>query len=316
MHDIGKNIVGVVLQCNNYEVIDLGVMVPCGEDPGDGARPKGVDIIGLSGLITPSLDEMVHVADGDEAPGLHAAAADRRRDDLEGAHGGEDRAALRRRRWSTCSTRRARSASPATCCRDERGADYVAQGRATSTTRCARRTDAAGRPADGAACARGARANRATDRLGGLRAAAAGPRSGHQPLFDDYDLAELVERIDWTPFFQTWELAGHFPDILDDPVVGEAARSVFADAQAMLQRIVGEKWLRADAVIGFWPANTVGEDDIEVFADEDALGRARHRSHAAPADGARPGRPGQPGARRLHRAEGRAASPTGSAASP
>jgi 5-methyltetrahydrofolate--homocysteine methyltransferase len=91
-------------------------------------------------------------------------------------------------------------------------------------------------------------------------------------VFDDYDLAELVARIDWGPFFQTWELSGRFPDILDDVKVGDAARSVYADAQAMLQRIVGEKWLRPRAVIGLWPANTVGEDDIEVFADETRKG--------------------------------------------
>jgi len=91
-------------------------------------------------------------------------------------------------------------------------------------------------------------------------------------VFDDYDLAELVTRIDWGPFFQTWELAGRFPDILDDAKVGEAARSLYADAQAMLQRIVGEKWLTARGVIGLWPANTVGEDDIEVFTDENRSG--------------------------------------------
>ena len=134
--------------------------------------------------------------------------------------------------------------------------------------------------------------------------------------FKAYKLAELVPYIDWTPFFQTWELQGKYPRILEDNVVGAEAKKLFADAQAMLKRIVDEKWLTANAVVGFWPANAVG-DDIELFTDDTRKTRAGHPAHAAPADGARePPRPGQHRAVRFHRAPSRPAWPTTSAPSP
>ena len=263
VHDIGKNIVGVVLQCNNYEVIDLGVMVPCAKIL-EAARRERADIIGLSGLITPSLDEMVYVAKEMQREGFTTPLL------IGGA--------------TTSRVHTAVKIAP--------GYDgplvYV-----TDASRAVGVAQALRSPTDAEAYAAGirndyrelrdahARQHAAKDRLA-LAAARANALAlvfddGSRPVrpavpgltvFDDYDLAELVGRIDWGPFFQTWELAGRYPDILDDPVVGEAARSVFADAQAMLQRMIGERWLRARAIIGFWPANRRGADDIVLWADE------------------------------------------------
>ena len=267
VHDIGKNIVGVVLQCNNYEVIDIGVMVPCARIL-ETARKEGVDIIGLSGLITPSLDEMVYVAkemkrEGFELPLLIGGATTSK------VH--------------TAVKIAPHYQGPLVHVHDASRAVGVAQALRSAS-------EAAGyaqRVRDDYAAMREthARSHRDRDRLPLAQARAnrlkLGFDNGDRPmpppapgltLFADYDLADLVNCIDWGPFFQTWELSGRYPEILSDPVVGEAARSVFADAQAMLQRMVGEKWLTARAVVGLWPANNVGEDDIEVFADESRTG--------------------------------------------
>ena len=227
VHDIGKNIVGVVLGCNNYEVIDLGVMVPA-DTILDTAAEDGADVVGLSGLITPSLDEMVNVAREMERRGPRPAAADRRRDDLEAAHGGADRARRTRSRPCTCSTRRASSASSPTCS-TRRGARRSTRrtARPGAPARAARRA----RP-QAAAPARGARANR------------------HRVAFDDLpvpsftgtrvvepDLATLRGYIDWQFFFHAWELKGKFPAILEQP----AARELYDDAQELLDEIVRER---------------------------------------------------------------------------
>ncbi len=265
VHDIGKNIVGVVLQCNNYEVIDLGVMVSCAKIL-ETAREQKVDIIGLSGLITPSLEEMAYVAREMEREGLAIPLL------IGGATTSKIHTAVKIAPGYSHATVYVPDASRAVgvagnlmsgqlrgAYTAELKADYArmrdAHARQQQTKK--RQTLAA------------ARANRVKIDWAGYtperpHALAAGPAL---TVFADYDLAELTRTIDWTPFFETWELAGKYPAILDDAVVGKTARSLYNDAQAMLQRLVGEKWVTAKAVIGFWPANSVG-DDVEVYADD------------------------------------------------
>ena len=260
VHDIGKNIVGVVLQCNNFEVIDLGVMVPC-ETILRTAREQQVDIIGLSGLITPSLDEMVHVASEMQREGM----------DLPLLIGGA----------TTSRTHTAVKIAPAfdgptVYVKDASRAVGVAQSLVSPDLRAAfiaqtREDYAQLRQRHATRGARSklltlekARANAFVTDWASYRPTA--PRQPGITVFDDYPLAELVDYIDWTPFFQAWELAGRYPKILDDAVVGEQARHLFADARAMLARIVDERWLRARAVIGLFPANACG-DDIALYTD-------------------------------------------------
>jgi len=262
VHDIGKNIVGVVLQCNNYEVIDLGVMVPA-QKILDTARAEKADIIGLSGLITPSLDEMCHVAAEMERQGFDAPLL------IGGATTSKVHTAVkinpnysRGQTVYVTDASRAVAVASSLLSKDQREAfkndvraDYVkiAEGHA------------AGRRPDRRFSINEARANAMkTDWSSYVppRPAFTGTRA-----FESYDLAELVPYIDWTPFFQSWELVGRYPMILDDAVVGEAARNLFADAQAMLAKMVSEKWLTAKAVVGLWPANSDG-DDIVVWTDE------------------------------------------------
>jgi 5-methyltetrahydrofolate--homocysteine methyltransferase len=261
VHDIGKNIVGVVLQCNNYEVHDLGVMVPADRIL-DEAERIGADMIGLSGLITPSLDEMVFVASEMERRGFSCPLL------IGGATTSRTHTAVKiepaYRRGPTVYVLDASRAvgvvsnllSPV------EGAKFVAQTRAEYVK--VRESYGRGTSKPRASLAE-ARANRfAID------------WSGYQPprpafvgvkAFTDYDLRELAAHIDWTPFFAAWELVGRYPDILQDDVVGEAARSLHADALKMLDRIISEKRLKASGVFGLWPANAEG-DDIVVFADE------------------------------------------------
>jgi 5-methyltetrahydrofolate--homocysteine methyltransferase len=262
VHDIGKNIVGVVLQCNNYEVIDLGVMVPA-QKILDEARRHKVDMIGLSGLITPSLDEMVHVAsemerEGFDVPLLIGGATTSRVHTAVKIHPNYSRGQT----VYVLDASRAVGVASALLSADQREA-YIAEIRAEYA-----------RIAE--AHLRGEQAKQrlplADARANGLKLDWAGytpprPSFTGTRVFEDFDLAELVNTIDWTPFFQTWELKGRYPAILDDDRYGEAARTLYKDAQVMLQRIVGEKWLTAKAVVGFWPANAVG-DDIALYADE------------------------------------------------
>jgi 5-methyltetrahydrofolate--homocysteine methyltransferase len=254
VHDIGKNIVGVVLQCNGYEVIDLGVMTPA-QKILDAAREHGADIIGLSGLITPSLDEMVHVASEMERQGFDIPLL------IGGATTSKVHTAVKidpnyRRGQTVYVTDASRAVGVASnLLSKDAGANYVAEVRAEYARIAA--GHASQRSGGKRLTLAAARANRARPDFG--RRAGAPSFLGIR-VFDDYDLAELVRYIDWGPFFQTWELAGPFPQILDDDKVGKAARDLYADAQVMLRKIVDEKWLTARAVIGFWPARSEGDD--------------------------------------------------------
>ena len=267
VHDIGKNIVGVVLACNNFEIIDLGVMVPA-QKILDTAREVGADMIGVSGLITPSLEEMGHVAREMQRQGFTIPLL------IGGA-----------------TTSRAHTAlkidphykSPSIWVKDASRAVGVAQSLVSPELRKAF-VDAAEK--DYAEIRQRHRNRGDAKRLVPLEKARGqrfdgdwehyDPPAPAQPgihVFDDYPLDELLPLIDWTPFFNTWELAGRYPAILQDEVVGVQARELFADAQAMLKRIVDEKWLRAKAVIGLWPANAVGDD---VIVDVDGMPTTLH----------------------------------------
>ena len=258
VHDIGKNIVGVVLQCNGYEVIDLGVMVPAEKI----SRPRkdGVDMIGLSGLITPSLDEMVHVAAEMERRGLRGAAADRRRDDEPRAYRGQDRPGLHRGLVMYVSTPAGRRRRVQLMSAEERPKAIAASAR--NMRACGSGMRWAGREGarldrDGARQSRASSIGRPTSRRSRRSSAARTSR---------LDLAELRGYIDWTPFFQAWELNGRYPSILQDDNIGEAARNLFDDAQAMLKQMIAEKWLGARG--GRLLAGESVGDDIELYTDE------------------------------------------------
>ena len=260
VHDIGKNIVGVVLQCNNYEVIDLGVMVPCDRILKT-AREVNADIIGVSGLITPSLEEMMHIAKEMQREGFTIPLL------IGGA--------------TTSRVHTAVKIAP-----HYKGPVIWVPDASRSVPVCSSLLSSDGRDAYVKSVAedyvkvREQHANKKGPAFVSLAAA----RKNATPLdwttfkptkpkllglgvFDDYPLDLIAPHIDWTPFFQTWDLAGKYPNILDDEIVGEAARNVFKDGQAMLERIVAEKWLEARAVIGLCPANSVG-DDVEIYADD------------------------------------------------
>jgi 5-methyltetrahydrofolate--homocysteine methyltransferase len=263
VHDIGKNIVGVVLACNNYEIIDLGVMVPATKIL-ETAVAERVDVIGLSGLITPSLDEMVHVAaemerQGFEIPLLIGGATTSRVHTAVKIHPGYNKGQA----IYVTDASRAVGVVSSLLSPDNRDG-YVADIR-TEYAKVA---------------AAHARSEAEKVRLPLSRARENAHKvdwSGYKPtkpsflgtkVFEDYDLADIARYIDWTPFFQTWELRGRYPAILEDEKQGEAARALWNDAQAMLKKIIDEKWFRPRAVIGFWPANAVG-DDIRLFTGED-----------------------------------------------
>ncbi len=259
VHDIGKNIVGVVLACNNFEVVDLGVMVPA-QTILDRAREENADLIGLSGLITPSLEEMSHVA----------RELERQKFEIPLLIGG-------------ATTSRAHTAlkidphyhAPTVWVKDASRAVGVAQ---SLISRELRSDFVAANDADYAEIRQRHRNRGDAKRLVSLQHARGQrfdggwadylPPAPKQPglhVFDDYPLEELVAAIDWTPFFQAWELAGKYPAILSDEIVGTQASELYRDARAMLKQIVAEKWLTAKAVFGLWPANSIG-DDVEVRA--------------------------------------------------
>jgi 5-methyltetrahydrofolate--homocysteine methyltransferase len=262
VHDIGKNIVGVVLQCNNYEVIDLGVMVHS-QVILETAREKQVDIIGLSGLITPSLDEMCHVASEMEREGFDVPLL------IGGATTSRVHTAVKispnyQRSQAIYVTDASRAVGVVSgLMSEEQRPEQIAKVR-TEYKQMAE-SYARGQAEKSRASLAQARANALKLDWNGYTP----PKPGHfgARVIENYDLATLARYIDWTPFFQTWELKGQYPRILDDDKYGEAARHLFDDAQAMLKQIIDEKWLTANAVVGFWPANTVG-DDIALFADE------------------------------------------------
>ena len=264
VHDIGKNIVGVVLQCNGYEVIDMGVMVPM-QKILDAAKEHKANIIGLSGLITPSLDEMVTVASEMERQGFDIPLM------IGGATTSKVHTAVKidpsyRRGQTVYVTDASRAVGVASSLlQKETGAQYAADIRAEYEKMAAGH---ANQRAGGKRLAiADARANRATPDFAKVVQA---PKFFGTRVFKEYDLAELANYIDWTPFFQTWELAGRYPDILTDDKVGKAASDLFRDAQAMLKKVIDEKWLEARAVIGFWPANSDPKnvDDVLVYGDK------------------------------------------------
>ena len=262
VHDIGKNIVGVVLGCNNFEVIDLGVMTPAAKIL-ETAKRENVDIIGLSGLITPSLDEMCFIAaelerEGFDTPLLIGGATTSR------VHTAVKISPNYRGGQAVYVTDASRAVGVAQSLLSDKGrVEYMAQTRKEYE-----------RVADAHAKAQldkqrvplaKARANALKidwDAFTPTKPSFTGARG-----FATYDVAELVPYIDWTPFFQTWEFKGRYPALLDDPERGPAAKALFDDAQAMLKRIVEERWFTPKAVIGFWPANAIG-DDIALYAGE------------------------------------------------
>ncbi|MFP5252365.1 MAG: methionine synthase [Actinomycetes bacterium] len=283
VHDIGKNIVGVVLQCNNYDVVDLGVMVPA-QKIIDTAREVGADLIGLSGLITPSLDEMVGFAAEMERQGLDIPLL------IGGATTSRAHTAVKvdpRYHGPVVWVKDASRSVPvaAALLSDERRDALLEEVRADYDS--IRTRHAAKNQERPLVPLTQARANRTPVDWSGYRPPV--PRAiqvqakdvwSHRPgeragdahprfvrTFVDYSLEELRPYIDWQPFFNAWEMKGRFPDILNNPSTGEAARRLWDDAQAMLDRVVEERWLRATGVVGLFPANAVG-DDIEVYADE------------------------------------------------
>ncbi|MES2956930.1 MAG: vitamin B12 dependent-methionine synthase activation domain-containing protein, partial [Pseudomonadota bacterium] len=262
---IGKNIVTVVLQCNNFEVVNMGVMVPC-QDILAKARVEGADIVGLSGLITPSLEEMQHVA------------AEMQRDDwfrikkipllIGGATTSRVHTAVKiaphyegpvvyvpdaSRSVGVCSD----------LLSDERAAKYIAELNADYVRV---REQHASKKATPLVSLAQARANKQAIDWASYTPPA--PTFIGRREFRNHDLAEIAAHIDWTPFFQTWDLAGRFPEILRDEVVGHEATRVFSDAKRMLQRLIEGRWLQAQGVLGLYPANAVNDDDIAFYADE------------------------------------------------
>ena len=260
VHDIGKNIVGVVLQCNNFEVIDLGVMVPANKII-EAAKEHKVDIIGLSGLITPSLDEMVHMAKemqrgGFDIPMMIGGATTSKAHTAVKIDQNYDHPNV----WVKDASRAVGVAQ--NLISKEHKADFVSALKEEYETV---RVNHAGRRAQIKWLnIEQARKNKVPIDWSDYQPTE--PSFTGLKTFDDYSLAELREYIDWTPFFHTWELKGRYPKIFDDAEKGVEAKKLFADAQAMLDKIINEKWLSARAVIGLFPANAIG-DDIEVYTD-------------------------------------------------
>ncbi|HEX3396780.1 MAG TPA: methionine synthase [Steroidobacteraceae bacterium] len=268
VHDIGKNIVGVVLQCNNFEVVDLGVMASC-EKILEAATRENANLIGLSGLITPSLDEMVHVAKemqrlGYKQPLLIGGAT------TSPAH--------------TAVKIDPQYAGAVIYVKDASRSVGVCQQLVTKSTRDAyvatikaeheRRREQHRNKGAKAPQLSLTQARAKKFKIDWASYAPPVPTFIGLKAFEDYPLRELVPYIDWMPFFNAWEFAGKFPDILKDPVVGEAASSLYADATRMLNQLIDEHWLKARAVIGFFPANSTADDDITVFADDSRQGVA------------------------------------------
>ncbi|MFJ1210512.1 methionine synthase [Burkholderia pyrrocinia] len=265
VHDIGKNIVSVVLQCNNFEVVNMGVMVPCNEILAK-AKVEGADIIGLSGLITPSLEEMAYVA------------SEMQRDDyfrvkkipllIGGATTSRVHTAVKIAPHYEGPVvyvpDASRSVSVASSLLSDEGATKYLDELKSDYERI--RDQHANRKAQPMVTLAEARANRTKVDWAGYTPVK--PKFIGRRVFKNYDLNELANYIDWGPFFQTWDLAGPYPAILNDEIVGESARRVFSDAKSMLARLIQGRWLSANGVIALLPANTVNDDDIEIYSDE------------------------------------------------
>jgi 5-methyltetrahydrofolate--homocysteine methyltransferase len=265
VHDIGKNIVSVVLQCNNFEVVNMGVMVPC-TDILATAKAEGADIVGLSGLITPSLEEMAYVAAemqrdeyfrGKNTPLLIGGATTSRVHTAVKIAPHYDGPVV----YVPDASRSVSVAS--SLLSDEGAARYIDELRADYDRI---REQHANKKAQPLVTLAQARANKTRIDWDGY--VPPKPKFIGRRMFKNQDLAELARYIDWGPFFQTWDLAGRFPAILDDEVVGESARRVFEDGKAMLARLIQGRWLSANGVIALLPANTVNDDDIEIYTDE------------------------------------------------
>jgi 5-methyltetrahydrofolate--homocysteine methyltransferase len=292
VHDIGKNIVGVVLQCNNYKVIDLGVMVPAATIL-EKAKEEKVDVIGLSGLITPSLDEMCHVAAEMErqdfnVPLLIGGATTSRVHTAVKIHPNYDKG------QAVYVPDASRAVGVCNSLLSGTQGDQYRQGVAEEYSRMAE-AHARGQEKGERLSLADARANRFN--IDFAEYSPPVPSFLGVKTIDDVSLKELVPFIDWTPFFATWEMKGQYPRILTDDKMGEAATSLFNDAQKMLKQMVAEKWLSPKGVIGFWPANRVAEDDIELFTDDtrahrhalfhtlrQQMARKNDRAHVALAD--------------------------------
>ncbi|MGA9599337.1 MAG: methionine synthase [Methylocystis sp.] len=284
VHDIGKNIVGVVLGCNNFEVIDLGVMTPVGKII-ETARNEKVDLIGLSGLITPSLDEMCFVAselerEGFDTPLLIGGATTSR------VHTAVKISPNYRRGQAVYVTDASRAVGVAQALLSATRGDYMAKTRGeyerVAEAHAKAQVDKSRVPL---AAARANAAKFDWESYTPTKPSFTGVRS-----FASYDVAELIPYIDWTPFFSTWEFKGRFPALLDDPARGEAARTLYDDARGMLDRIVAERWFTPKAAIGFWPANAVN-DDIALYTGEsrkERLATLHTLRQQLPRQGARP----------------------------
>jgi 5-methyltetrahydrofolate--homocysteine methyltransferase len=262
VHDIGKNIVGVVLACNNYEIIDLGVMVSCDRIL-EQARHHNVDVIGLSGLITPSLDEMVHVAKEMERLGFKTPLL------IGGATTSKVHTAVKIAQNYSGAVVHVNDASKSvpvasSLISEELRGDFMVD--VNKDYDRVREQNKNAQSQNKFIKIEEARANKFP--IDFKETPIAKPAFIGNKVFTDYPLAELIDFIDWTPFFISWEMKGSYPKILKDPTRGEEARKLFADAQKMLQQIIDGKWLKANAVIGIYPANATSSDDIEVYEDE------------------------------------------------
>jgi len=285
VHDIGKNIVGVVLQCNNFEIVDLGVMVPANTILEE-AKKHNVDMIGLSGLITPSLDEMVHLA----------KEMKRLKFDIPLMIGGATTS-----RVHTAVKIDEHYEEPTVWVKDASRAVGVAQKLVSEKSKApfseelkaqyeAVRIQHAGRRAQTKwLTLEQARKNKA--KIDWDHFESAKPTMLGIQVFENFDLKEIVSYIDWTPFFHSWELKGSYPKIMDDPDKGVEAKKLFSDAQSMLSQIIDEKWLEARAIIGLFPANQVADDDIEIYSDEERNQPLTTLNHLRQQTEKPPGRP-------------------------
>ena len=273
VHDIGKNIVGVVLQCNNFEIVDLGVMVPA-EKILQTAREENADIIGLSGLITPSLDEMVHVAKEMQRQGFDLPLL------IGGATTSKAHTAVKiepnyKNNQVVHVTNASRSVGVASSLLSKTKREAFVK-EIQEEYQAVRERHAARQHDQRRVTLEAARANCHPIEWEGYQAPV--PLKPGIHVLEDYDLEELAQCIDWTPFFQSWELAGRFPRILDDEIVGTEARKLYEDAKLMLRDIIDNKKLKARGVFGLFPANSVGHDDIEIYSD-DSRDQVRMKVH-------------------------------------
>ena len=262
VHDIGKNIVGVVLACNNYEIIDLGVMVSC-EKILKAAIENDVDIIGLSGLITPSLDEMIHVAKEMERLEFKIPLL------IGGATTSRVHTAVKIAQHYSGPVVHVNDASKSVPVASSLISDILCPTFMTALNSEYEYVREQNRRAQGQnkfISLAEARTNKT--KINWNTSHFHKPTFLGTKVFSNYSIEKLVPFIDWTPFFHTWEMKGSYPKILADPLRGEEAKKLFDDAQSMLQKIIAENWLSANGVIGFWPANTINDDDIEVYEDD------------------------------------------------